>query len=120
MASVTSKEKYTPFSPMLSFLRVLSIFGGFPLTPLSYGNLFNDTRLSNVYDDRHSTRASRIDEKDPWDNFYAFEVQNLKLAWCYIWNTFLWLFLLLIFLAISYGNEYSGAEFLFPLNVTSR
>ena len=49
MANVTYKEKYTPLSPMSGFLRVFSIFGGFPLTPVSDGNLYNERKLANNY-----------------------------------------------------------------------
>ena len=123
MANVTYKEKFTPLSPMSAFLRVLSIFGGFPLTPVSDGNLYNERKLSSDYNGRRSpTSSSRnlIDDNNSWDNIYAFEVLTLRLIWCVISNALPWVLLLTTFFIISYGNDYSGIEYLFPLNVSSR
>jgi hypothetical protein len=117
------QEKYSPLRPMSFFFKVMGIFGGFPLSPVSNSNFYHETEMVNSYNGRRykgSKERKSIDDHSSWDNFYAFELSNFRLAWCYISNTLFWVFILAIFFAISYGNEYSGLDYLFPLNVSSR
>ena len=114
MESEEFQEKYSPLRPMSFFFKVMGIFGGFPLAPVSNGNIYHGRRY------KRANRRKSIDDNNSWDNFYAFEVSNLRLIWCYILNTLFWVFILAVFFAISYGNDYSGLDYLFPLNVSSR
>ena len=117
------EEKYSPLRPMSFFFKVMCIFGGFPLAPVSNDNFYHETQIVNSYNNRRykgSKRRKSIDDNNSWDNFYAFEVSSLRLAWCYILNTLFWVLILAIFFGISYGNNYSGLDYLFPLNASSR
>ena len=116
------KQRYTPLSPMSGFFQVMGIFGGFPLTPISSSKIYNESPISSSYTERHPTGSSRKNDKDDnsWKDFYALEVSTSKFAWCYVINTLLWIVILAIFFAICYGHDYSGLEYLFPLNVSSR
>ena len=118
MDNVQNNERYTPFSPMTSFLQVIGIFGCFPLTPVSE----NDERLEHRSRHRSFGSAARrkFEHENSWDDFFAFEVKNLKLVWCYVANTLVWILTLALFFSISYGYDYSGLDYLFPLNVTTR
>ena len=118
MENLQTNGRYTPFSPMTSFLQVLGIFGGFPLTPVSD----NDDRLHNSFRSRSLRSAARkkFEHSNSWDDFFAFEVKKLKLVWCFISNSLLWILTLALFFSVSYGYDYSGLDYLFPLNVTSR
>ena len=118
MENLKNSGRYTPFRPMTSFLQVFGILGGFPLTPVSD----NDERL-HYSSKSHSLRSAakkKFEHENSWDDFFAFEVKSLKLAWCYISSSLLWILTLALFFSISYGYDYSGLDYLFPLNVTSR
>ena len=113
-----NNRRYTPFSPMTSFLQVMGIFGGFALTPVSdVDEIFYNSARSRSFG---SAARKKFEHANSWDDFYAFELKTLKLAWCYISNSLLWILTLALFFSISYGYDYSGLDYLFPLNVTSR
>ena len=123
MRNATYTAKYTPLGPLASFLQVWGFFGGFPLSPISNRNMFNVRQLYSGYSGTPSTaspRRSSVKSDNSWDDFYALRVSNLRLAWCYISNTLLWIVILAVFVSLSYGNDYSGLDYLFPLNVSSR
>ena len=121
MDGVLFKERYTPLSPMSGFFQGMGIFGGFPLTPISSSKIYAESPISSPYSERNLSGSRKNDEDDhSWKDFYALEVSTTKFAWCYAINTLLWIVILAIFFAISYGNDHSGLEYLFPLNVSSR
>ena len=123
MRNATYTAKYTPLGPLASFLQFWGFFGGFPLSPISNRNMFNVRQLYSGYSGTPSTaspRRSSVKSDNSWDDFYALRVSNLRLAWCYISNTLLWIIILAVFVSLSYGNDYSGLDYLFPLNVSSR
>ena len=122
MDAVLFKERYTPLSPMSGFFQGMGIFGGFPLTPISSSKIYAESPISSPYTEGNPTGSSRRSGKEDhsWKDFYALEVSTTKFAWCYAINTLLWIVILAIFFAISYGNDYSGLDYLFPLNVSSR
>ena len=122
MDGVLFKERYTPLSPMSGFFQGMGIFGGFPLIPISSSKMYNERQISSPYNERNLTGSSRRSDKEDhsWENFYALEASTTKFMWCYVINTLLWIVILAIFFAISYGNDHSGLEYLFPLNVSSR
>ena len=121
MDGILFKERYTPLSPMSGFFQGMGIFGGFPLTPISSRKIYNESPISSSYAERNLTGPRKNDEDDnSWKDFYALKVSTTKFVWCYSINTLLWIVTLAIFFAISYGNDHSGLEYLFPLNVSSR
>ena len=108
---------------METFLQAMGIFGGFPLEPVSDLNVYKENKMFNSDNGRGLTAADRrkiVSHNSSWNNVYGFEVSLLRIAWCCILNTIVWILILAIFFAVSYGNNYSGFEYLFPLNVSSR
>ena len=125
MAYGTYKATLSPLSPMLTFLRVLGISGGFPMAPLSSKILYDGNTF--VSDDKDGSTASFSGSnltyyaaETSWRNYQIFEIRTPRLIWCNLANTLIWIIPLAIFLAISYGYEFSGTDYLFPLNATLR
>ena len=125
MAYGTYKATLSPISPMLTFLRVLGICGGFPMTSLPSRILHDGNRFVNNDQDGYSTSFSKSNltyyvAEASWESSHTFEVRTSRLIWCYLANTLIWIIPLAIFLAISYGCEFSGIDYLFPLNASLR
>ena len=121
----TYKATLSPISPMLTFLRVLGISGGFPMTPLASRILYDGSKFVSDENDRYSSSFSNSKStyyvaETSWDSYHTFEIRTPRLIWCYLVNTLIWIIPLVIFLAISYGCEFSGIDYLFPLNASLR
>ena len=103
----TYKAMLSPISPMLTFLRVLGISGGFPMTPLASRISYDGTKFVSDENDRYSSSFSNSKStyyvaETSWDSYHTFEIRTPRLIWCYFVNTLIWIIPLVIFLAISY------------------
>ena len=81
MAYATYRATVSPLSPMVTFLRVLGISGGFPMTPLSSRILYDGNRF--VSDDKDGSTGSFSGSnlayyvaETSWRNYQIFEIRT--------------------------------------------